>query len=366
MVDGIPSHLMPTSTLVGSGLVRLNINLNSSPFSLPFHPRMPMSPASDLFEFDRLPVEIARLIFEYAASESRSTSYKLICVSKAVKQWILPLLYQHVILETPMNLFLFCNAVSHLKSRPGNHTKVLYIPHCQHPMIKLSFLVHFPALEYLAMNSSLLNYPSTNLDPDSYPCPTSISMTGSLKRAVFDHPLFRCCTHLYFPDDLPSASYFKTDFFPHLTHLACAYRHGRSSTTAFTCLPLLLSSHKLNLNEFNFIRDTTNSNSSSSLSALQSSTGSAGSDHVELEVLIVDMYMSNGSPDEQGFVLQRLGLGVPANQRRICDDPRLFLRPGEHFTTARWERDIVNQVMWVNVEQHIESRRRILNSARIT
>lgn len=290
-------------------------------------------------------MEIVRLIFEYAASNSRSTSHKLICVSKAVKQWILPLLYQHIILESTSSLFLFGKAVSTLKSRPGDYTRVLYIPHCQHPMIKLSFLAHFPALEHLAMNSSLLNYPNPNSDPDMYPCPTSISMTGSLKRAVFEHPLFRRCTHLYFPDDIPSASYFKTDFFPQLTHLACAYRHGRSSTTAFTCLPLLLS-HRLNLNE-SFIRDTSN------LSVLRST----GSYHVELEVLIVDMYMSNGSPDEKGFVLERLGLGVPANQRRICVDPRLFLRPGEPFTTARWERDIVNQVMWINVEQHIESRR---------
>lgn len=303
-----------------------------------------LSFASNLLIYHRLPVEIVRLVLEYAASQSRSTSYILIQVSKTVEEWILPFLYQTVILESTSRLLSFSRAISTLKYRPGNYTKALYIPHSQYPMIRPSFLTHFPALEHLAISSSLLNYPSMNAY-DLYPSPVSITISGSLKRVTFDHPVFQHCTHLYLPDDIPSASSFTTDLFPRLTHLACAYRHGRSSTTAFTCLPLLLSQNPNPPGEFVFQNE---SGFPSPASAPY---------HVELEVLIVELYMSNGSPDATGFVLERLGLGVPAHQRRLSADPRLFLRPGELFTTSRWENDIVNKVMWITVEKHIESRR---------
>lgn len=279
------------------------------------------------------------MIFEDAACHSRTCAATLVCVSKTVQKWIAPLLYQTVVLETSHSLLSFYETIMIAKSDFACHTRALYLPSPPSPRVPPSFLTRFPALQYLVICSLFLREP---LRPaillHNSPRPISITITGPLGRMSFRHPIFQRCTHLYLVDDVPGPFTLTTEMLPCLTHLACAYRHGRSSVTAVTCLPLLLAQRR--------------TDQSYTLPSGQLTT------HVRMtpvkpKVLIVELYLSNGSPDATMFVLERLGLKRSPLERQLRADPRLVPRPGEPLTPQRWMDCVVSNVMWTKAERDI-------------
>lgn len=285
-----------------------------------------------------LPVELVRIVFEDAASRSRASALSLVCVSKMVQKWITPFLYRTVVLETPRALLSFCETIVAEKSDLACYTKSLYLPSPLSLGVP-SFLNNFAALQHLAIGSLSLRDPLRSSLLHGSPCPTSITITGPLSRISFRKPIFQRCTHLYLADDVPWPFSLTTDVLPCLTHLACAYRHGTSSITAVTCLPLLLAERCA---DQSYIPDNDFSGTSLRLTP------------VKPKVLIVELYLSNGSPDATMFLMERLGLGKSPLERRRPSDPRLVSRPGVPLTPRRWVDYVMSDVMWTTAEQEIK------------
>jgi hypothetical protein len=66
--------------------------------------------------FSSFPVEVVRLIFEFSATESDRTASSLVRVSKLVHGWVLPILYETIVIERPE---VFLHIVTIIPS--GNH-----------------------------------------------------------------------------------------------------------------------------------------------------------------------------------------------------------------------------------------------------
>ncbi|KAF9018278.1 hypothetical protein BDZ89DRAFT_1073979, partial [Hymenopellis radicata] len=58
-----------------------------------------------------MPIDIARLIFETAAWENGATAYRLVLVSKVVREWIEPILYNSVVICTGSKLAAFHDSI---------------------------------------------------------------------------------------------------------------------------------------------------------------------------------------------------------------------------------------------------------------
>jgi len=78
---------------------------------------------------------------------------------------------------------------------------------------------------------------------------------------------------------------------------------------------------------------------------------------VELEVLVLEFYLSNGSPDTTMFLLERLEMGKKASESNLRADPRLVLRPGKALTAQRWEKYVISNVLWSSAEREIRLQR---------
>ena len=74
---------------------------------------------------------------------------------------------------------------------------------------------------------------------------------------------------------------------------------------------------------------------------------------VELEILVVNMYLHDGSPDTQMFSLNRLGLGKAAGECLFRADPRLIYRPGGLLTAHSWEDNVVTGDFWTTAEEEV-------------
>ena len=288
-----------------------------------------------------LPVELVRIIFEDAACYSRANAVNLVCVSKTVQKWIVPLLYSTVVLETPHSVLSFHSTILIAKSDFACHIRALYLPSPPYPGVPPTFLNNLPSLQHLAIYSLFFREPQCPSILQYSPRPISITITGSLGRITFRHAIFQRCTHLYLADDVPGPLTLTTDVLPCLTHLACAYRHGTSSTTAVTCLPLFLAQRRID-----------------KLTCIvpESELATALPVHMTLvkpEVLIVELYLSNGRPDATMFVMERLGLTKSPMERQLRADPRLVPRPGKPLTPQRWVESVVNNDMWTTAEQEV-------------
>ncbi|KAF8585713.1 hypothetical protein K439DRAFT_1632398 [Ramaria rubella] len=290
-----------------------------------------------------LPVELVRIILEIEASRSTASALNLMFLSRTVQAWILPILYHTVVIESPSSLISFYETMQGTRSFGAHHLRALYLPSPPSPSVPPSFLDRFLALQHLAISSlSLRDSPQSPQYGSSFPRPASITITGPMGRVSFRHPIFQRCTHLYLSDDVPGPFALTADVLPCLTHLACAYRHGTSSTTAVTCLPLLLAQMPAD-QAYSFTDND-----------LAAHAPSYRTTPVELKVLIIELYLSNGSSDSTMFVMERLGLGKTVSESQLRADPRLVLRPGKPLTPGRWERYVVNNVMWAEAEQEIK------------
>ncbi|KIJ54740.1 hypothetical protein M422DRAFT_24644 [Sphaerobolus stellatus SS14] len=298
------------------------------------------------------PVELVRIIFEIAAQESCCTAASLCRVSKSVRKWITPLVYHSVVLETALALKAFHSTLSIPQTRLTCHIRMLHLPFASLGLVTPHFLRNFPALECLAVNSIWLQHPSPSTSEWLSPRPYSITVTGSLKRISYDHPIFRSCTHLYLPDDVPVPFALTAGTFPHLTHLACGYRHGTSSTSAFTSLPLLLAQKA---SEY-FIPDSPEQHYMVPWGGAQvAPPPPRRSLPVELEILIVDMYLHDGKSDTGMFVMERLGLGKTAGECSLRADPRFIIRPGEPLSARSWAKNVASGDIWSSAEEEVRS-----------
>lgn len=299
-----------------------------------------------------LPVELVWIAFEFAASQSQVTAANLVRVSKTVREWIVVILYRTAILQTPRSVLSFYKTITVLKPHFASNIKELYLPSAPSPHVPSSFLTCFPALQHLAISSlSLRDWPSLL---QASPRPKSVTITGRLGRLSFEHPIFKYCTHLILADDVPAPFVLTRDVLPCLTHLACAYRHGSSSITAITCLPLLLSQKSGGNAYWHAYRQP----------FLQVSPGITSP--VELKVLVLGLYLSNGSPDATMFVLERLGMGKKASESNLRADPRLVLRPGKALTARRWEKHVISNVLWSRAEREVRLQRWVGNICRLS
>jgi hypothetical protein len=288
-----------------------------------------------------LPVELVRIIFEDAACHSRANAVNLVCVSKTVQKWIVPLLYQTVVLETTRSVLSFYDTILIAKSDFACYIRVLYLPSSPSPGVLPAFLNNFPTLQHLAICSLTLREPPHSVVLHNLPHPISITLTGPLGRISLRHPIFQRCTHLYLADDVPGPLTLTTEVLPCLTHLACAYRHGTSSITGVTCLPLLLAQRRTDRSQ-PIVPD-----------GEPAATLPVRMTPVKLKVLIVELYLSNGTPDVTMFVMERLGLSKSPLERQLRADPRLVIRPGRPLTPQRWVDGVVNNVMWTTAEGEV-------------
>jgi hypothetical protein len=272
------------------------------------------------------------------------TAANIVLVSKNVRGWITPLLYEIAILQTSNSVVSFYETIQVQKSCFASHIRELYLPSPPSPDVPPSFLTNFPALQHLAISGiSLRDPPHPSLLRIS-PCPTSITITGPRGRISFEHPIFKRCTYLYLADDVPAPFALTAKLLPCLTHLACAYIHGSSSVTAVTCLPLLLAQKP-------------SGQASSSSASRATLPYSRPASPVELKALVVELYLSDGNPDATMFVMERLGLGKKASESDLRADPRLVLRPGKALTPQRWKNYVTNNVLWSGVEREIRLQR---------
>ncbi|KAJ4478418.1 hypothetical protein J3R30DRAFT_3703246 [Lentinula aciculospora] len=184
------------------------------------------------------PMDIARLILEYAAQSDNATAASIALVSKEVNAWITPILYRTVEFRKCAHIERAERGYSSL-----NHTRILVLLDTE---------------QYFENGLYTFRIPDAELLHNSCPGLRELHLTENTVRGIYEYTLFRqlrrlivrgrtflrpgefvfvpvypFLTHLAFIHDIPrNFAKNAAKVFPNLTHFACSYRvYGTNSET---------------------------------------------------------------------------------------------------------------------------------------
>ncbi|KIK62786.1 hypothetical protein GYMLUDRAFT_41680 [Collybiopsis luxurians FD-317 M1] len=184
------------------------------------------------------PVDIARLILEYAAQTDRNTAASLSLVSKEVNSWVTPILYKTVELSKRVHIEMAERGYASLR-----YTRTLLLLDTQMILENglYAFMVPDPDLlvEFCPALSELHITENTVRGIHEYTCfsqLTRLIVHGRtfLRPGEFVFiPVYPSLTHLAFIHDIPrNFAKNAADVLPNMTHFACSYRvSGLNSET---------------------------------------------------------------------------------------------------------------------------------------
>ncbi|KAF8576909.1 hypothetical protein K439DRAFT_1622497 [Ramaria rubella] len=199
--------------------------------------------------FANLPIEIIREILEIVAWKNKSTATTLVRVSKLVRVWVTPILYNSVEIRTVDEAETFIGTIRTSDAIPGNYVRCLIIMAYLHsPHIgddwtaKAIILAACPNIEVLVIKSLTLGTNVPQLLPANV-CPGPREMVtlppqNPSWRVSFRYALFRNLTHLFMSVNVWSGKEFIE--FPCLSHLGFAVLDTHSQTR-FQLSPTLVS-----------------------------------------------------------------------------------------------------------------------------
>lgn len=169
------------------------------------------------------PVELVMAIFSIAALEERSTALSLVCVCKAVRKWIIPIIYGTVELDNP-STFLFEKMLTMPSSSSAS-----FVRHLRTTCLPNVDLLSKHCREIQAM--TIANYDIRHLTRLRLPLLTHLTIGGSLRYSHFSSSMtaLATVTHLRFPNDIPRLSDNILSAIPNLTHFLCCYNLSKKS-----------------------------------------------------------------------------------------------------------------------------------------
>ena len=161
------------------------------------------------------------MIFE-AAARSRCTACTLCVVSKAVFEWITPILYRTVVFRDQLTANLF-NAGSPTRDTRHHHlaAQMRNVFFARHVNAGAFDLAGCSGLQNLVADPTLLHF----IVPPMMPALTHLTLYRRGRDRFLDLPLSTTITHLYLPRAHRAASIltdFTTSNLPNLTHLVCS------------------------------------------------------------------------------------------------------------------------------------------------
>jgi hypothetical protein len=170
------------------------------------------------------PVELVRAIFYIAATEEKSTALNLVCVCKAARQWIIPIIYETVELDNP-SAYRF----EKMLSMPSSSSLACLVRHLRVTCLPDVDLLSSRCREVRAM--TIANYDIRHLRRLGLPSLTHLTIGGSLRYCHFsaDMATLATVTHLRFLDDVPQLPEDFASAIPNLTHFWCCYRLSKKS-----------------------------------------------------------------------------------------------------------------------------------------
>lgn len=171
------------------------------------------------------PVELIRAIFHMAATEEKSTALNLVCVCKAVREWIMPIIYETVELDNP-------SAVQFEKmlTMPSSSSVACLVRQLRVTCLPNVDLLSSRCRAVQAM--TIANHDMRHLRRLKLPSLTHLTIGGSLRHTHLSAdmaPALATVTHLRFTHDVPRLPDNIPTIMPHLTHFWCCYRLSKKT-----------------------------------------------------------------------------------------------------------------------------------------
>ncbi|KAJ3813214.1 hypothetical protein F5876DRAFT_74076 [Lentinula aff. lateritia] len=192
----------------------------------------------DLRILANAPIDIARLILEYAAQNDRATAASISLVSKEVNAWVTPILFRTVEFRTCAHIERAEEGYASLR-----HTRTLVLLDTEQYLENGLYTFRIPDPELL--HNSCPDLCELHISENTVRGIHGYTLFEKLHRLIVRGrtflrpgefvfvPLYPSLTHLAFVHDIPRN--FTKDAakaLPNLTHFACSYRvHGTNSET---------------------------------------------------------------------------------------------------------------------------------------
>jgi hypothetical protein len=199
------------------------------------------SPSGDVDPFPPLPVELVREIMELAALRDTPIALALVLVSKAVHDWVTPIIYRTVVLNTREDAFAF--SAAHQADRSSSTLRIFNLAISHSAMRHYDWcLSSCRNVQCLLLNPEINKIESAEIGVSFWPRPWHIVLLGvDAKWFNESLELFSHTTHLYLDEGL-YPSFIKSCVSLPLTHICVMFWEDQEDEAAVRpSVELLLS-----------------------------------------------------------------------------------------------------------------------------
>ena len=163
-------------------------------------------------------MELVQVIFHTAAKQEKSTALNLVRVCKAARLWVIPIIYETVILDNPSAV-----RFESMLRMPSSDGLVSFVKYLRASCLPNVDILSRRCSKITAM--ALANYDVHHLNRLELPSLTHLTISGFLSYSHFtsNMSIFATITHLRFTNDVPRLPDDFATAMPNLTHFACCY-----------------------------------------------------------------------------------------------------------------------------------------------